>query len=82
MAPIFIFVGLLIFGAHMFSSLFSKKRIPDVLILVVIGILLGPVFKVIDPTKIGAMGSIFSSLTLVFILFDGGIDMRIDDLRK
>lgn len=81
-APTFIFIGLLIFGAHLFASIFSKKRIPDVLFLVVIGILLGPVFKIIDPKQIGMIGSVFSSLTLVFILFDGGVDMKIDDLRK
>ena len=82
MAAIFVFFGLLIFCAHVFSALFSKKRIPDVLFLVVIGILLGPVFGVFKPDMLGNFGPLFSSLTLVLILFDGGVDLSIDALRK
>lgn len=82
MAPVFIFIGLLIFGAHLFTALFSSKRIPDVLILVVIGIVLGPVLGVFRPDSLGNFGPLFSSLTLVLILFDGGVDLSIDALRK
>lgn len=82
MAPLFIFFGLLIFCAHLFAALFSKKRIPDVLILVVIGIVLGPVLGVFEPDMMGNFGPLFSSVTLVLILFDGGVDLSIDALRK
>lgn len=82
MAPLFIFFGLLIFGAHLFSALFSKKRIPDVLILVLIGIILGPLLGIFKPDMLGNFGPLFSSLTLVLILFDGGVDLSIDALRK
>ena len=30
-------IGLLIFTAHLFSEIFSRKRIPDVLFLIIIG---------------------------------------------
>lgn len=82
MGTIFITLGALIFCAHLFSAIFSKQRIPDVLFLVVIGILLGPVFGVVTPDMLGGVGSVFASLTLVFILVDSGIDIHIDDLRK
>ena len=33
-------MGLLIFAAHLFTEIFSRKRIPDVLLLMGIGLLL------------------------------------------
>lgn len=82
MAAFFIFIGVLIFCAHVFAALFSKRRIPDVLFLVVIGIVLGPLLGVFKPDMMGNFGPLFSSLTLILILFDGGVDMSIDALRK
>ena len=61
--------------------MFSKRRIPDVLFLMAIGILLGPVLGWVTPDTLGEFGSIFASLTLLFILVDSGFDMHIDDLR-
>ncbi len=78
----FIILGVLIFCAHLFSALFGKRKVPDVLFLVAIGILLGPVLGWIKPEMLGGFGSLFASVTLVFILVDSGIDMRIDDLRR
>jgi NhaP-type Na+/H+ or K+/H+ antiporter len=82
MATILIFLGVLIFCAHLFESLFSKKRIPDVLLLLVLGLLIGPVFGLVHPDDFGNMASIFSSLTLIFILLDVGIDLSIDSLKR
>lgn len=82
MGETFIFLGLLIFMAHLFSVIFSKKRIPDVLLLMVIGILIGPVLGLISPADLGIVGSVFASLTLVFILFESGTDISISSLRN
>lgn len=78
----FIFLGVLIFCAHLFSAIFSRRRVPDVLFLVAIGIVLGPVMGWLTPDMLGGFGSLFASVTLVFILVDSGIDMHIDDLRR
>lgn len=78
----FIFLGILIFCAHLFSAFFSRKRVPDVLFLVLIGIVLGPVLGWLTPDMLGGMGALFASVTLVFILVDSGIDMHLDDLRR
>lgn len=82
MGATILFLGLLIFLAHLFNALFSKKRIPDVLLLLAIGIIVGPVFHIVTPDDLGGLGSIFSSLTLLFILFDSGVDMSINALRN
>lgn len=52
------------------------------LLLVGIGIIIGPVLGWMTPDMLGGFGAVFSSVTLVFILLDSGVDIHIDDLRK
>lgn len=75
-----VFVGCTIFLSHYFASLFTRTKIPDVLWLFTIGLLLGPVFGVVTPEKFGAVGPVFTTITLVFILFESGIDQRLEPL--
>ena len=74
-------IGLLIFTAHLFSEIFSRKRIPDVLFLIIIGLLIGPVFRWISPESLGNAGSLFSGITLVTILFESGTQLRFSALK-
>ena len=74
-------IGLLIFTAHLFSEIFSRKRIPDVLFLIIIGLLIGPVFHWISPESLGNAGSLFSGITLVTILFESGTQLRFSALK-
>lgn len=82
MGTTFIILGILIFCAHLFSAFFRKSRVPDVLFLVGIGILIGPVLGWVSTDMLGDLGSLFASVTLVFILVESGVDMHIDDLRR
>lgn len=78
----FILLGLLIFCAHLFNAWFSRRRIPDVLLLMIIGILIGPVSGWVTPDKLAEVGPVLASLTLLFILFDSGIDMHINLVQR
>lgn len=82
MGSTFIILGLLIFSAHLFSAIFSKRRIPDVVLLMGIGIIVGPVLGIVHPQDLEGIGGVFSSLTLLFILFDSGLDLSIDTIRR
>lgn len=73
-------LGTLVFAAHWFAEIFSKKRIPDVLLLVLIGILIGPILKVVDGEKMSHMGNIFGQLTLVILLFESGTELSFKTL--
>lgn len=75
-----VFVGCTIFLSHWFATLFARTKIPDVLWLFTIGLLLGPVFGVVHPENFGAVGPVFTTITLVFILFESGIDQRLEPL--
>ena len=74
-------IGLLIFTAHLFSEIFSRKRNPDVLFLIIIGLLIGPVFHWISPESLGNAGNLFSGITLVTILFESGTQLRFSALK-
>ena len=62
MGTALIFLGLLVFSAHLFSMIFSKKKIPDVLLLLIIGVLIGPVLNLVTPEDFGSMGSVFERI--------------------
>ncbi|MBR5603451.1 MAG: cation:proton antiporter [Bacteroidales bacterium] len=68
-------LGTLVFAAHWFAEIFSKKRIPDVLMLVIIGIIIGPLLKVVDADKLSSIGNVFGQLTLVTLLFESGTEL-------
>ena len=74
-------VGFLIFVAHAFTGIFSRTRIPDVLLLTIIGILLGPVLHKVTPENFGAVGPVFAQVTLVIILFEAGVSLDLDVLK-
>src|SRR3954465_15861585 len=74
-------VGFLIFVAHAFMGLFSRTRVPDVLLLTIIGILLGPVLHLVTPENFGAVGPVFATVTLVIILFEAGLSIDLKILR-
>ena len=74
-------IGLLILTAHLFSEIFSRKRIPDVLFLIIIGLLIGPIFHWLSPDSLGNAGSLFSGITLVTILFESGTQLRFSALK-
>ena len=73
-------LGTLVFAAHWFAEIFSKKRIPDVLLLMLIGILIGPILKVVDADKLSSMGNVFGQLTLVILLFESGTELSFKTL--
>lgn len=74
------FIGLLIFAAHLFTEIFSRKHIPDVLLLIIIGLLLGPVFELVRPEALGSVASVFTTITLVIILFQSGTELNLHTL--
>lgn len=74
-------VGALIFVAHAFTGLFSRTRVPDVLLLTIIGLFLGPILHLVKPESFGAVGPVFATVTLVIILFEAGLSLDLDILR-
>ncbi len=79
---VIIFVGLLVFLAHFFVALFERTKVPDVLYLILIGLIIGPILGIVKPEDFGKVGPIFTTIALVVILFEGGLELNIDNLRS
>lgn len=81
MELVIIGIGVLIFLAHLFAALFERTRIPDVVPLVLLGLILGPLFGLVGPAEFGKIGGVFTTLALVIILFQGGLGLNFAALR-
>jgi cell volume regulation protein A len=74
------FIGILLVIGFLADYLFRKVSFPDILILIALGYLVGPVFNIIDPAQIAPASQIIASLALVIILFNGGLDLKLADV--
>jgi potassium/hydrogen antiporter len=77
-----IFLGSLVFFSHLFNSLFEKTKIPNVLLLMIIGIIVGPTGNWVSTADFGQFGQIFTTITLVVILFESGVNLKFADIKK
>lgn len=77
-----LFLGLLIFIGNILSRFFAVTKIPDVLFLIAIGIVIGPALNLITPDAFGVVGPLFTQVTLAIILFEGGLHITLETLKK
>jgi potassium/hydrogen antiporter len=77
-----LFLGLLIFLGNILSRFFTLTKIPDVLFLIAIGIIIGPFLGLVSPSAFGVVGPLFTMVTLAIILFEGGLHITLETLKK
>src|SRR5664279_5726157 len=54
-------------------------RVPDIIVLLLIGVGLGPILHWVDPANFSAGIRILGMLALVLILFEGGLELRLKE---
>ncbi|MFH1588676.1 MAG: cation:proton antiporter [Candidatus Diapherotrites archaeon] len=72
----FVLIGLLILIGFLGNLFFQKTKISDLIILMLIGLLIGPVFHVLPAENIELFKDLtpfFASLALILLLFEGGL---------
>jgi potassium/hydrogen antiporter len=79
---IIIALGALIFFSHLFNELFDRTKIPNVLLLLLIGIIIGPISGIITKDFFGDLGRIFTTITLIIILFESGASLQLGVIKK
>lgn len=79
---IFFIIGVIIVIGFLGGLFFQKTSIPDVLVLLAIGVLIGPVFNIIGAADISHFAEYFGSFALMIILFEGGMETEIKRLVK
>ena len=77
MAYIFGLPAALLVVAVAANRLSKLTRVPDIIVLLLIGIVLGPVLHWIDPAHFEGLIRILGTLALVLILFEGGLELRL-----
>ena len=85
MSPVTLFLVCLaaIFLIGTFGEfVFSRTKVPDVVWLIVVGILIGPVLGIVSRTTLLGIAPYFSALTLVLVLFEGGSRLDIVQLYR
>jgi len=75
-------IGLMVFFSHFLSLQFRKTSIPDVLVLMLVGIVIGPVLGIATPEDFGKIGSLIATIALVVILFESGTSLNLNVLHK
>src|SRR5450631_1567558 len=72
-------VGGLLVVAFLANRVFKLTRIPDVVVLMGLGLLLGPVLGLVNVEKLSRATSLLGTLAIILVLFEGGLEL---DLRE
>lgn len=80
MAMAVVGLALLFFLGHLLNWFFKQTKIPDLLVVILIGYVLGPVSGIVGPADLGKVGGLLATVALVVILYQGGLNLRARDL--
>ncbi|MEM3085790.1 MAG: cation:proton antiporter [Halobacteria archaeon] len=74
--------GFILASGFVVHSLFRRLGAPDILFLLFLGLLLGPVLGVLDRGLLLAVSPLVSAIALVVLLFEGGLSVRSTDVAQ
>ena len=78
----FLVAGLIIVLGFLGEEFFKRTNIPDPILLLLFGLLLGPGLNIFPRDQLIAITPYFAFLALIVILFDGGLNMNISQAIK
>ena len=78
----FALLGGLLVLAFVANRLVRYTRVPDVIILMITGVLIGPVLHWVNPDLFRGVTRGFGALALLLILFEGGLDLKLREILK
>jgi cell volume regulation protein A len=73
----FVVAGTVIILGYLGEEFFKRTSIPEPILLLLFGVLLGPVFNVFSHEQLISITPYFAALALIIILFDGGLNMKL-----
>src|SRR5574341_1946624 len=78
MYDVFFIIGAVIIFGFLTSRIFERTKFPDVIILMFIGMLFGPILNMVKTEgTISTLAPYVGTLALIIILFDGGINLNL-----
>jgi cell volume regulation protein A len=78
----FLVAAVIIVLGFLGEEFFKRTSIPDSILLLLFGVLLGPIFQLFAHEQLLAITPYFAALALIIILFDGGLNMDIREAVK
>jgi cell volume regulation protein A len=76
------FLGVLFIIGFIGDYLFKRTSFPDIIVLLGLGYVAGPVLHIVDPAWVAGASSIIATLSLVVILFNGGLGLEFSQARS
>lgn len=74
---VFLSVGVIIVLGIVGEAFFRKTGVPDVIFLMIIGVIIGPVLGIVGTDTVFKIAPYFSALATIMILFGGGLSLNI-----
>lgn len=79
----FIGISIVLILGFLAEFLFRRLHVPDVLFLLLLGLVMGPYgLKYITPESVAGIAPIFTTFALIFMLFDGAFNINLASLLK
>ena len=82
-APVLLLAGaIIIFLGVAGEAFFKKTGIPDIVFLMILGVVIGPILGIIPASTIINVVPYFAAIALILIMFDGGLNLDIRNVIK
>ena len=75
-------VGGLLVLAFLANRVFRVTRIPDVILLMALGVLLGPGLHLLDASRLAKTTNLLGTLAIILVLFEGGLELDLRDTLR
>lgn len=73
--------GIFLIGAAG-EAVFRRTNVPDVIWLILVGIVLGPALHFVTRDQLAGVAPYFAAVTLVVVLFEGGTKLELSDVSR
>ncbi len=78
----FALLGGLLVLAFVANRQFRRTRVPDVVILMGVGLLIGPVFHLVEVAQFHKVTEAFGTLAIMLILFAAGLELKLSETAQ
>jgi cell volume regulation protein A len=80
---ILLLISLIILLGYLAEWLFKKINVPDTLLLIAVGFIIGPnILGYIKPGSLGQLAPLFTTFTLLFLMFDGALSIDLHSFTE
>ena len=79
---LFALLGGLITLAFVANQLFKRTRVPDVIVLMVTGLIMGPLLGLVSGREFQSIAHALGTLAVILILFEGGLELELQAMLR